>query len=553
MYEDMRRFKESESIFVKSDKSGNLYEIEKGKYKQMMFNEVVKNYKKAPPDLEKELNSEAKMLAHRLGIVDRVEKYNTKNCFITIKDHKSDFKTNSECRLINPVKTQIGRVSKIIVQEICDSLRLALNINQWRSTKDCIKRFEEYEKNDRCSFIKYDIREFYPSITERTLDRALNLAKEYMVIPLDKVEIIKHCCKTLLYYEDSIWIKKGEGGNFDDSIGAYDGAEICELVGCVLLYSINKIMDPSSHGFYHNDGLIIVDKSTPKKCDGIRKRLYKLFDEFGFRLDVRTDLKITDYLDVTLNLYSGTVSPFRKRNQDLCYVNRESNHPTQVFKHVTKGIEHRLSNNSSNKEIFERSKQEYEEALKNDGYRINLEYRDREESNTQKRRNRPRKILWCNPLYNMGVVNNLGKEFFKLLKRNFPSGSPLHKIFNKNCVKLSYSCMPNINGIINKSDMAKLSKGKNNVIAKCNCRDKVRCPLEGKCKQECVVYKVEVYSDSSNKRNKKIYFGSTQGDFKTRYYNHKTSFSHEKYRHSTTLSSYVWELKDNKGIDPIMK
>ena len=216
-----------------------------------MFKEVVKNYKKAPPDLEKELNNEAKMLAPRLGIVDRVEKYNTKNCFITIKDHKSDFKTNPECRLINPAKTQIGRIIKIIVQEICDSLRLALNINQWRSIKDCIKWFEEYEKNDRCSFIKYDIKDFYPSITERTLDRALDLAKEYMVIPLDKVEIIKHCRKTLLYYEDSVWIKKGEGGNFDVSIGAYDGAEISELVGCVLLYSINKIMGPSSHGLYH--------------------------------------------------------------------------------------------------------------------------------------------------------------------------------------------------------------------------------------------------------------------------------------------------------------
>ena len=144
-------------------------------------------------------------------------------------------------------------------------------------------------------------------------------------------------------------------------------------------------MDPSSHGLYHYDGLIIVDKSTPKKCDDIRKRLHRLFDEFGFRLDIQTDLKITDYLDVTLNLYSETVSPFRKRNQDLRYVDWGSNHPTQVFKHVPKGIEHRLSNNSSNKEIFERSKQEYEEGLKNDGYRIKLEYRDREESNTQKK------------------------------------------------------------------------------------------------------------------------------------------------------------------------
>ena len=85
-------------------------------------------------------------------------------------------------------------------------------------------------------------------------------------------------------------------------MGAYDGVEICELVGCVLLYSINKIVDPSSHGLYHGDGLIIVDKSTPKKCDGIRKRLHRLFGEFWFKLDTLTDLKIADYLDVTLNL-----------------------------------------------------------------------------------------------------------------------------------------------------------------------------------------------------------------------------------------------------------
>ena len=34
----------------------------------------------------------------------------------------------------------------------------------------------------------------------------------------------------------------------------------------------------------------------------IRKRLHKQFDEFGFKLNLQTDLKITDYLDITLNL-----------------------------------------------------------------------------------------------------------------------------------------------------------------------------------------------------------------------------------------------------------
>ena len=156
MSNDIRRIKESDCIFAKSCKSGKLYEIDKRKYKQMMFKEVIKHYRKAPPNLEKELNSEAKMLASKLGIVDWVEKYNTKNCFI-------------ECRLINPAKTQIGEVSKIIVQDIYASLRLTLNINQWRSTQDCIKWFNEYDEDDKCSFIKYDIKEFYPSITEKNI------------------------------------------------------------------------------------------------------------------------------------------------------------------------------------------------------------------------------------------------------------------------------------------------------------------------------------------------------------------------------------------------
>ena len=90
-----------------------------------------------------------------------------------------------------------------------------------------------------------------------------------MVIPLNKVEIIKHCRKTLLYYEDSIWIKKGESGNFDTPIGEYDRAEIFELVGCVLLNKINEIVDAGIHGLYHNDGLVIVDKSIPRKRDCI--------------------------------------------------------------------------------------------------------------------------------------------------------------------------------------------------------------------------------------------------------------------------------------------
>ena len=64
---------------------------------------------------------------------------------------------------------------------------------------------------------------------------------------------------------------------------------------------------------------------------------------------------------------------------------------------------------------------------------------------------------------------------------------------------------------------------------------------------------MDVYSDPCSDKNKKVYSGSAQGEFKIRYYSNRTSFSHEKYRHSITLYIYVWEVKDKEGIDPILK
>ena len=62
--------------------------------------------------------------------------------------------------------------------------------------------------------------------------------------------------------------------------------------------------------------------------------------------------------------------------------------------------------------------------------------------------------------------------------------------------------MPNINGIINKSNIAKLSKEKKKRwLLNVTVGIRLDVPLEGKCKQECVVYKVEVYSDPGNDRN----------------------------------------------------
>ena len=124
------------------------------KYKQMLHKEFIKHSQKAPINLENKLNKEAEILVRKLKVEGRIEKYNIKSCFITLKGYKSDFQSNPFRRLINPSKTQTDKISKIIVWDICAPLRIALNIDQWRSTDNSIKWFNNLDKNDKCSFIK---------------------------------------------------------------------------------------------------------------------------------------------------------------------------------------------------------------------------------------------------------------------------------------------------------------------------------------------------------------------------------------------------------------
>ena len=38
--------------------------------------------------------------------------------FVTLKDDKENFQSNPRCRLINPAKSEIGKVSKLFIENI---------------------------------------------------------------------------------------------------------------------------------------------------------------------------------------------------------------------------------------------------------------------------------------------------------------------------------------------------------------------------------------------------------------------------------------------------
>ena len=85
----------------------------------------------------------------------------------------------------------------------------------------------------------FNIKDFYPSINEKLLWEAIRFAKLYISITNKDIETIFHARKSLLYYNDEPWVKKGES-NFEVSMGAYDGAEVCELIGIFMLSLLSK-------------------------------------------------------------------------------------------------------------------------------------------------------------------------------------------------------------------------------------------------------------------------------------------------------------------------
>ena len=136
---------------------------------------------------------------------------------------------------------------------------------------------------------------------------------------------------------------------------------------------------------------------------------------------------------------------------------------------------------SSDRECFGNAKTVYLEAFNKSGYNYNLSYNESRNENQHSQRNRPRNILWYNPPFSKNVKTNVGKRFLSLVDQHFRKSNPLHKIFNRNTLKLSYSCMRNIKTIISNHKKAQINKSGPTNDSNCNCLNSSMCPMDGKC------------------------------------------------------------------------
>ena len=103
--------------------------------------------------------------------------------------------------------------------------------------------------------------------------------------------------------------------------------------------------------------------------------------------------------------------------------------------------------------------------------------------------------------------------------------------------------MDNMGKIINAHNKSIIRESDPVPSKTCNCRKPIDCPLSGNCLTKSVIYEATVSTNQGNKN----YIGLCETEFKVRYSNHKSAFKHERKRNSTSLSKYVWELKDAKS------
>ena len=197
-----------------------------------------------------------------------------------IKDHKENFDNHPTVRLIDPAKNE-------------------LILWNYRSIKECL------------------------------LKNAINFAEQHTEITEKDKATIFHARKSLLFDGPYVWIKK-EGGLFNVTMGAFNGAEVCEAVGNFLLYQLSTDYNKKYIDLYRDDGLAIFKNFSGSKVEKIKKDTQNLFKDNHLNITIQCNLKIVNYLDVTFKLSNATYQPFCKPHNEIAYIHKESNHPPSI-------------------------------------------------------------------------------------------------------------------------------------------------------------------------------------------------------------------------------
>ena len=129
--------------------------------------------------------------------------------------------------------------------------------------------------------------------------RAIEFGKEIYNLSNDENSIIMQSRKTFIFSYGEPRVKQDNENDFEVPIGCYDGAEVYELVDTYLLNQLKVVIAKVNMGLYRDDGLGKFKNMSGSEVE--RKKilvLVKIFKNNGLSINVKTNLKSADFLDI---------------------------------------------------------------------------------------------------------------------------------------------------------------------------------------------------------------------------------------------------------------
>ena len=228
----------------------------------------------------------------------------------------------------------MGKISKKKLAKIVVEVKEKAKVNQWKNTDSVLTWFKGLANKKRLNFISFDIENFYPSISEDLLKRAVSWAENLATISEEDKEIIFACKESVLYSGGTPWVKR-EGEEFDVTMGSFDGAETTDLVGLFLLHQLKHL--PVNLGLYRDDGLA-ASALTARLTEKLWQQIKKVYEDNGLKVIGEVNRKIVNFLDVQLNLTKESFRVYTKPNTNLLYINSKSNHPPTILKNIPNAV-----------------------------------------------------------------------------------------------------------------------------------------------------------------------------------------------------------------------
>ena len=124
----LKKIQSSKNVVVLTDKTADLYEMSPDQYNSLLKNIITKTYRKTELITKTWTDKETRKLSKPLKLDNKMECYAERHAFITLKDHKENFKQITKCRLINTAKG----VSRMYLAQIIKDANNIIKFNQWK-------------------------------------------------------------------------------------------------------------------------------------------------------------------------------------------------------------------------------------------------------------------------------------------------------------------------------------------------------------------------------------------------------------------------------------